>query len=407
MPPPITTASRTRLAAEGVGGQVAESSVKRSRLSTLRIWRAGRSQSREELLQRRLTRARVALGALGMLVAVCAIGVGATIWYWLSYLRGPSDTPFTRGPYLLRVSGSEAELRWSARGGKPVTLTAVDPDGEPVDVAERRPARPASPTTRYTWIASVEGTAQAGGSFTTPPAALDRSVRFAVLADYGSGNDDEWAVGRLLAAQRPEFAVTAGDNSYLVAAEALLDRNIFRPLGELMRNAPLYVCLGDHDKFWPGPGAISRAFDLPEGGRFTVHHGPIQVVVLGDEPNDAEAIAFARRELAEPGPAVRFVACHRPLQIGDPILPVLRESGATRLLRAPAPLRAPHRRGRADVHGRHGRPGPRLARAHEGDARARTSACSTSARSWSTCGTDGVGYTYLDKHGSVLDHVVI
>ena len=124
------------------------------------------------------------------------------------------------------------------------------------------------PDTRYAWTASVDGTAHAGGSFTTPPRTLDRTVRFAVLADYGSGNDNEWAVGRVLAAQRPEFAVTAGDNSYLVAAEPLLDRNIFRPLGDLIGSTPMYVCLGDHDNFWPGPGAISRAFDIPDGGRF-------------------------------------------------------------------------------------------------------------------------------------------
>ncbi len=84
---------------------------------------------REQLLQRRLTRARLALGALGLLVAVCAIAVAATIWYWLSYLRGPSDTPFTRGPYLLRVTGGEAALRWRARGGTAVALSALDPDG--------------------------------------------------------------------------------------------------------------------------------------------------------------------------------------------------------------------------------------------------------------------------------------
>ena len=88
----------------------------------------------EELLQRRLTRARFALAALGVLVAVCAIAVGVTIWYWLSYLRGPSHTAFTRGPYLLRVTLSEAALRWRVRGGKPVTLTAVAQDGTPVKV---------------------------------------------------------------------------------------------------------------------------------------------------------------------------------------------------------------------------------------------------------------------------------
>ena len=119
------------------------------------------------------------------------------------------------------------------------------------------------PDTRYAWVASVDDTAQASGSLTTPPAPLDRPLRFAVLADYGSGDDNEWAVGRLLAAQGPEFAVTAGDNSYLVAAEALLDRNIFRPLGDLMRNAPMYVCVGDHDDFFPAPERVQRALDLP------------------------------------------------------------------------------------------------------------------------------------------------
>ena len=152
-------------------------------------------------------------------------------------------------------------------------LTALDPDGTPVTVAGGvvRGLRPGS---RYTWVASVDGSVAAGGSFTTPPAALDGPVRFAVLGDYGSGDENEWAVGRLLAAQQPDFAVTAGDNSYLVAAEVLLDRNIFRPMGDLMRNAPMYVCLGDHDKFFPGPGALSSAFDLPEGGRFTCQPRP-------------------------------------------------------------------------------------------------------------------------------------
>ena len=207
---------------------------------------------REELLERRLTRARFALGALGAFVAICVILVGATVWYWMSYLLGPSGTPFTRGPYLTRVTATDAALRWRVHGGKEVNLTATGPDGAAVDVA-RGVMGNLKPDTRYAWVASVDDTAHASGSFTTPPARLERPLRFAVLADYGSGDDNEWAVGRLLVAQQPEFAVTAGDNSYLVAAESLLDRNIFRPLGDLMRNAPMYVCVGDHDNFFPGP----------------------------------------------------------------------------------------------------------------------------------------------------------
>ncbi|MDX6598154.1 MAG: tartrate-resistant acid phosphatase type 5 [Gaiellales bacterium] len=360
---------------------------------------------REELLQRRLTRARVALGALGMLVAVCVIGVGVTIWYWISYLLGPGGTPFTRGPYLLRVTGSEAELRWRTRGNKPVRVTALDRNGKAVRV-EGGVLRGLAPDNLYTWVASVDGTGEAGGSFTTPPTALARSVRFAVLADYGSGNDDEWAVGRLLTAQRPEFVVTAGDNSYLVAAEVLLDRNIFRPLGDLMRIAPMDVCLGDHDRFFPGPGALSKAFDLPAGGRFTVHHGPIQVVVLGDQPNVPEAVAFARRELKAPGPAVRFVACHRPLHVGDPILPILRESGATVF------SGHLHRYERRTVDGVQtftvgtGGQGPGSLAHTKPTPGADVSLLDIGALVVDVR-ADGVGYTYLDKSGSVRDHVVI
>jgi hypothetical protein len=361
--------------------------------------------SREQL-ERRLTRARFALGALGMLVAICVIGIGVTIWYWLSYLRGPSDTTFTRGPYLLRVTASEAALRWRVRGDREVNVTATGPDGTAVAVADgvlhglRR-------DTRYAWVASVDGTAEAGGSFTTPPATLARPVRFAVLGDYGSGNDDEWAVGRMLAAERPDFVLTAGDNSYIVAAGPLLDRNIFRPLADLMANAPMYVCLGDHDTFFPGPGALSEAFDLPpHGGRHTVEWGPIQVVILGDRPNDPDAIAYARAHLARPGPAVRFVVCHRPLQSGNAILPILRAAGA---IVFSGHL---HRYERRTVDGVQtftvgtGGQGPGSLEHTKRSPGSDVSLLDIGALMVEVR-SDGVGYTFLDKRGRVLDHGVV
>jgi predicted phosphodiesterase len=342
-----------------------------------------------------------------MVVAICVLAVGVTIWYWISYLRGPSDTPFTRGPYLLRVTGSEAALRWRVRDSKTVTVTAVAANGAPVDVAGGV-LRGLRPDTRYSWAASVDGTARAGGSFTTPPRTLARPLRFAVLADYGSGNDNEWAVGRVLAAQRPEFVVSAGDNSYLVAAEVVLDRNIFRPLEELMANAPLYVCLGDHDNFWPGAGALRKAFDIPEGGRFAVRYGPLQLVILGDQPNVPAAVAFARKALSEPGPAVRFVVCHRPVHSGDPILPVVREGGASALFCGHL-----HRYERRTVDGvptftvGTGGQGPGSLAFTRATPGAAVSLLDIGALMVDV-GTDrSVGYTFLDKHGSILDHGVI
>ena len=158
----------------------------------------------------------------------------------------------------------------------------------------------------------------------TAPDDLSQPVEFAVIGDYGSGNDHEWAVGRVLSAGAPRFLLSAGDNSYLAALPALLDRNIFQPLAATLAGAPLWATMGEHDLVWRSGAAITDALDLPGSqGRYQIRYGPIQIVAVGLEAT-GEAAAFARRALAEPGPAVRFVLVHRPLHADNPLLAVLR-----------------------------------------------------------------------------------
>lgn len=275
--------------------------------------------------ERDLRRARRLLVAVAMLAAVLVIVTGAVLLYWRTYLLGPSAGAFTRGPYLTRVEATRAEVRYRVRGSAAVELRATARDGRSV-VARDDVFTDLDPGTAYAWTAAVDGVVEAHGSFTTAPTALDRPLRFAVIGDYGSGDEHEWAVGRVLAAFGPGLIVTAGDNSYLVAADEFLDRNLFRPLAEVMRSAPLHPGLGDHDLFPPGPGALAVAFDIPEDGRYVVRYGPLQIVELGDE-SDAAALTFARAALAEPGPVVRFLVLHKPLRSGDPLLALSRERG--------------------------------------------------------------------------------
>ena len=361
------------LAAGGVGGQVAESSA--GVLATLAhsVAGHGRLPARGTAAAAADARAARAGCARACSSPSARSRVGVTIWYWISYLRGPSDTPFTRGPVPAareRERGGAALAHARRQGG--AASRRSRPNGAKVERRGRRAARPASPTAATRGSRASTARRRRGGSFTTPPAALDRSVRFAVLADYGSGDDNEWAVGRLLAAQRPDFAVTAGDNSYLVAAEVLLDRNIFRPLGDLMASAPMYVCLGDHDKFFPGPGAHQQRL-RPARGR-ALHRAPRadpgrrarrRAERAGRDRVRAHGAAEGR---ARPSASSSATArCRSAIRS----CPLLRESRRDGLLGPPAPLRAPHRRRRADVHRRHRRQGARLARPHEGHARRR------------------------------------
>src|SRR4051794_39363027 len=241
---------------------------------------------------RLVRRLRLALVGVSMLCTLCVLAVAAVLVYWHLYLLGPSSGPFARGPFLTPLSGTSAQLRWTLDdGSQRVELHALGPDGSSADAVDGR-FTGLEPGTRYAWAASVDGMARAAGSFQTAPPNLERPVRFVAFGDYGSGNDHEYAVGRIAAAQAPAFALTAGDNSYLTAAAPLLDRNIFKPLAPLMANAPLWAALGEHDLFLTNGRDVVRALDSPgDGHLYTVRYGPIQIVVLSLTAVDDKAVA--------------------------------------------------------------------------------------------------------------------
>jgi len=351
-------------------------------------------------LERRL---RWAVVGLAMLCAVLVLVVAAVLVYWKLYLLSPGSDPFSRGPFVIRLGQTSAQLAWSLPGDRKVELVATAPDGTTATARDGR-FRGLEPGVRYLWTASVGGVGRAAGSFHTAPATPEAPVTFAAIADYGSGTDHEWAVGRTLASEQPDFVVTAGDNSYLVGAPVLLDRNIFQPLHDVMLEAPLYATMGEHDLFYSNGAAVADALHLPnDAGRYVVRYGPVQVVLLGLDDGPAE-IAFARRALARPGPRVRFVVLHRPVQQGDRILPLLRRAHVAAVIAGHL-----HRYERRVVGGI---PEFVVGTSGEGPGAAeftkRSSDAIVSLLSFGslrvTVTATGVGYQFIDERGRVLDH---
>lgn len=231
---------------------------------------------------------------------------------------------FTRGPYLTRVGVTDARLRWvAAPGAGAVTVIATAPDGASV-TARDGALTGLRPGTRHTWTARTASGATAAGTLTTAPARGLPAMTFVSFGDYGAATPEERAVGLLAARQKPRLLLTTGDNSYLVALEGLLDRNIFTPLREAMAVAPQYGVVGDHDVVVPGGrAALVDAMEWPGGGeRYVRDYGPVRVVALGLRADRAD-VAFAARALAAPGPRVRFVIVHQPPKAGNPVMPVL------------------------------------------------------------------------------------
>lgn len=290
---------------------------------TTQIPAAPEQTDTERRLRRRVRRLWLALGATGVLAVLCILAVAATLLYWHLYLLSPASGTFQRGPFLTRLDETSATLAWTLADPGAVELRATGP-GEQAVTATAGRFTGLQPGTRYAWTAAVDGKTAASGTFRTAPPDLTSPVRFAVIGDYGSGNEHEWAVARVLTAQQPDFVLSAGDNSYLVAYSGLLDRNIFKPLHDLMAEAPLWATEGEHDLFLSSGSTVTDALHLPgPQGRWAIRYGPVQIVALGLQA-DAAGQAFAAKALAEPGPSVRLVLTHRPIQPGNPILPFLR-----------------------------------------------------------------------------------
>ena len=275
---------------------------------------------------------RRVLAALVITTSLLLVTVLGLTWYGSTYLLRPSSGAFTRGPYLTRVTTTEADFAWKVEDGTgSVDLSVLAPDGVASRAANGRIGG-LRPDTRYVWTANIGGRSAASGSFRTAPTSTASPITLVSFGDYGSGNAHEYAVGRLAAAVDPALFLSAGDNAYLLAAPPFLDRAIFDPLRALLGGAPMVAALGEHDLAWNDGSAVISAFHLP-GHQYSVQYGPVQVVVLGLQA-DASALAYATKALgvcATPCP-VRFVLTHRPIVADNPIMPLLRRRHVAAIL---------------------------------------------------------------------------
>ncbi|HZP12027.1 MAG TPA: metallophosphoesterase [Nevskiaceae bacterium] len=138
--------------------------------------------------------------------------------------------------------------------------------------------------------------------------AEDR-VRFAVIGDYGSDDDSEKAVAKLVKGWQPDFIITVGDNSYVDRAKdkSGFQRGVVDYFGEFIKSPAddpngektrFFPTLGNHDYESDGSGVnaervleYQKTFAVPNspGG---VHYydfakGPVHFFALDSNRNAA------------------------------------------------------------------------------------------------------------------------
>jgi 3',5'-cyclic AMP phosphodiesterase CpdA len=153
------------------------------------------------------------------------------------------------------------------------------------------------------------------------PASGGVSLHVLAVADTGSGNRHQLAVGKQMAQanrrQPVDLVLLAGDNVYPDGDPAQLDRVFVKPYQELLANkVPFFAVLGNHDiRTRNGEGQVAYpAFGM--GGRwYSLRRGPVEFFMLDTNVNAAwqHQLPWLKGALTRSTAPWKVVVGHHPL----------------------------------------------------------------------------------------------
>jgi predicted phosphodiesterase len=259
----------------------------------------------------------------------------------------PADAAFALPPIVQYVSETSAiidfeldapsagALLYRPAGGEPHTsLLAPDRTYYQITLADL------SPATTYEYAVRIgadgdyrqplfAGAPWGNGTFHTPP--YGPPLRIAVIGDSGFGDPVTATLASQMAAFHPDFVIHTGDVVYDMEEDstplAAFTRKFFLPFAPLLRQAPIYPVVGNHDvfqeTFWQGAPFYYYAFPpLPDGstGRrqwYALAFGDVQFVMLDTqtffgEEGGAEQQTWLAERLFDPRYAITIPVFHVP-----------------------------------------------------------------------------------------------
>jgi hypothetical protein len=142
----------------------------------------------------------------------------------------------------------------------------------------------------------------AGAATATPFQPAPEQIRFAVIGDYGLGEQAEADVAALVASWSPDFIITTGDNNYPLGSPETIDQNIGQfyqefispyagEYGEGADTNRFFPTLGNHD--WDGDVELAylEYFTLPGNERYyDFSWGPVHFFALDSDSREPDGV---------------------------------------------------------------------------------------------------------------------
>ncbi|MEO8595030.1 MAG: metallophosphoesterase [Candidatus Solibacter sp.] len=143
----------------------------------------------------------------------------------------------------------------------------------------------------------------------------EKSVRFAVIGDSGSGDKPQYDVGRVMAEYREnvqfDFVVMLGDNIYGGKSPADFKRKFEDPYAQLLSaGVKFFAALGNHD------GTSERyykPFNMDGRRYYNYKRGDAEFFALDSNYMDPEQLKWLRDQLTKSGAKWKICYFHHPL----------------------------------------------------------------------------------------------
>ncbi|MFM8321353.1 MAG: metallophosphoesterase [Chloroflexota bacterium] len=187
---------------------------------------------------------------------------------------------------------AQGALRAVTQAADPAALTAPAAAAQPPTTDQPAAPSPAPPTPAPPTLTP-----------TPAPSPTPAPLRFAVIGDFGEGNQGELDVSNLVKSWAPDFIITVGDNNYPSGAPETIDAHIgqyyqeyifpyqgaYGPGGAVNRFFPT---LGNHDWDTNRAQAHLDYFSLPENERYyDFVAGPVHFFAVSADSREPDGVS--------------------------------------------------------------------------------------------------------------------
>lgn len=149
---------------------------------------------------------------------------------------------------------------------------------------------------------------------TAPEPGMKKPFRFVAVGDMGTGGDAEKAIAQRMTEVPFDLVVLLGDIAYETGTATQLQDNFFAIYANILRYAPAFPTIGNHERLTRQGAPYFDAFVLPDPERYySFDWGDVHFVAIDTTQRNSAQVEWLKQDLAKTKQRWKIVFGHHPM----------------------------------------------------------------------------------------------